>query len=103
MIMINEETLYALIQTNDPNSLMVAQDLAIEMSCGLPISIIYKHARRYFRAKCGRFEEDFSWATKKEIARSLIEIITTNEYGRRKIYSYAGRAETNRSYHLRPV
>lgn len=35
--MINEETLYQLIQASDPESILVAQDLAMELDCGLPV------------------------------------------------------------------
>lgn len=34
--MANEEMLYALLQDGDPNSRLVAEDLAMELNCGLP-------------------------------------------------------------------
>lgn len=55
--MTTEEVMYNLIQSGDLNSRLVAEDLAIENNCGLPISIIEQlDMALVSRANTGEYE-----------------------------------------------
>lgn len=85
-----ETTLHELIQSSDPNSLLVAQDLVIELNCGMPTQMRY--ICRSFKSICGDRYESGSYTTTYtgswERTRCWNPIQNTN-----KVVAQAGRYE----------
>lgn len=92
--MTNEELLFNLVSSRDENSVLVAQDLAIELNCGIPnqcyspIQAQYVYALRYVR-----LIKDRTFSTRKAQSglcgywRSYVEI---EEYKDKVYYSNTG-------------
>lgn len=115
--MTNEELLFNLVNSRDENSILVAQDLAMELNCGIPKIVAYTYdgmaGRRYiiYRSKAGIYDkwntqcvyhltynraaDSFGLLTQRTQSgldgrwRALIECRSSNRYGI-SIHSWAG-------------
>lgn len=99
-----ETTIHALINSREESSLLVANDLAIELNCGLPVSVKRRYiSTPYYKSTAGInniqgtlvHADHFGIVGKQKIARSMV--------GELWNYGYSSYPFFGQAYYRNPI